>query len=141
MKKYERPVVLVNEDLAEGVYAASGKSCWTANGAGKQTAVSSRGDFRFQINGVHHGEERHAASVYITFTFDQMVKEAEFCGYPIVSSGLSAGTKIVTFELTNLSGGVNPTENFGGGALNVKSLDESLTSLELISVVIVDGGC
>ena len=29
MKDYVKPVVLVNEELAEGVYAASGSDCYT----------------------------------------------------------------------------------------------------------------
>jgi len=137
MREYVRPIVLENEELAEGVYAASG--CWTAYGAGRQAAVSSRGDFRFQIDG-EHINEAHAAKVYITFTFDQPVKNAEYCGYPCVSGDISGGVNIVTFELANLSGGVNPNESFGGGALNVRTLDESLTALELLSVAIEDGG-
>lgn len=137
MKKYEKPIVMINEDLAEGVYAASG--CWTANGAGTQNSITSRGDFRFQINGSHMNEA-HAASVYITFTFNEPVKYAEFCGYTLLTD-VSAGAKVVVFELTNYANnGVNPNENFGGGALNVQSFDETLTSLTLEHVVITDGG-
>lgn len=29
MKNYEKPIVMINEDMAEGVYAASGGDCWT----------------------------------------------------------------------------------------------------------------
>ena len=34
MKNYERPVVLLNEELAEGVYAGSG-DCYTFNSRAK----------------------------------------------------------------------------------------------------------
>lgn len=136
MKKYEKPVVMINEELAEGVYAASG--CWTANGAGRQTRVSSREDFRFQVNGSHIAVA-HTGKVIVTFIFDQPVKAAEFCGYQLLGD-ISGGATVVQFELTNYSGGVNPSENFGGGALNVKTVDDNLTELELISVTISDGG-
>lgn len=42
MKKYERPVVLVNEELAEGIYTASGDSGSVDTGATKDSiSVSS----------------------------------------------------------------------------------------------------
>lgn len=132
MKKYEKPIVMVNEELAEGVYAASG--CWTASGGGTQTSVTARTDFRFQIDGAHKNEA-HAARVYITFKFDQNIKTAEFSGY----TPMGLGSDTVVFELTNLSGGVNPNENFGGAALNVTTVDP-VTSLTLMSVSISDGG-
>lgn len=136
MKRYEKPVVMINEELAEGVYAASG--CWTAGGTGKQTRVSSRDDFRFQINGSHISEA-HAAKVIATFTFDLPVNSATFCGYKPIGD-ISAGATVVQFELTNYSGGVNPDENFGGGALNVVTVDKNVTELTLISVTISDAG-
>jgi hypothetical protein len=43
MKKYERPIVLTNEELAEGVYAASG-----------DTATKKSCDSKY-MNGVWHG--------------------------------------------------------------------------------------
>lgn len=55
MKNYEKPVVLANEDVAEGVYAASGGNCWTP------TILSSQ-----DWNGSHHVFEvhnSHSASV------------------------------------------------------------------------------
>ena len=36
MKKYEKPVVMINEELAEGVYAASGATCYLVNSFGCQ---------------------------------------------------------------------------------------------------------
>ena len=47
MKKYERPVVMVNEELAEGVYAASG--CWTSGAENHQTRATGRDNFCFQV--------------------------------------------------------------------------------------------
>ena len=139
MKKYERPVVLVNEELAEGVYAASGANaiqvgCWTASGAGRQESVTARTDWRFQIDG-YHIAEAHAAKVYITFVFDQDISTADFSGYPKCS--LSGKTAV--FELSNLSGGVNGNEAFGGAALNVETVN-AVTAVTLESVTITDGG-
>lgn len=132
MKKYEKPIVVINEELAEGVYAASG--CWTTSGASRQESVSARKDWRFQVNGSHI-DEAHAAKVYITFVFDQKITKAEFSGYTF--QGMSTDT--VVFELTNLAGGVNRNESFGGAALNVTT-EEEVTSVTLKSITITDGG-
>lgn len=137
MKNYEKPVAMINEDMSEGVYAASGwgqsSSCWTCSGDGKQESEVSRTDWRFQINGSHINE-RHEADVYATFIFDTNISTADFCGYQPVEL---VGNKAV-FRLTNYSNGVNPNENFGGGALNVTT-SAAVTSLT-VSVSIADGG-
>lgn len=137
MKKYEKPVVVINEEIAEGVYAASGAmtvGCWTATGAGRQESVTARTDWRFQVDG-YHIDEAHAAKVYITFVFDKEISEATFSGY--TSQGIAS--KTVVFELTNLAGGVNPNESFGGAALNVVTVNPE-TAVTLESVTITDGG-
>ena len=133
MKKYEKPVVMINEELAEGVYAASG--CWSATGAGTQTSVAARNDWRFTISGVHSASEPHKANVYITFAFDQDISDASYSGY----TKIEVSGKKAVFQLTNYNNGVNKTENFGGAALNVTTVN-AVTSLTLSSVTITDGG-
>ena len=54
MKKYSKPVVSVDNGLAEGVYAASGAGCYDASAYIHQTPETGRGDYRIQVNGKHN---------------------------------------------------------------------------------------
>lgn len=47
MVKYSKPMVTVDQGLAEGVYAASG--CYTASAYIHQTPHTGRGDYRIQV--------------------------------------------------------------------------------------------
>lgn len=49
MTNYESPVILRTEELAEGVYLASG--CYTASAYIHQTPQSGSGEYRIQVNG------------------------------------------------------------------------------------------
>lgn len=74
MKNYERPIVMINEDLAEGVYAASG-DCWTVSHESKQDH-NGQGHV-WEITIVHALNLQHisdASTVVLTFN------------YPIVSA-------------------------------------------------------
>lgn len=53
MVKYSKPMVIVDQGLAEGVYAASGAGCYTASAYIHQTNETGRHDYRIQVNGVH----------------------------------------------------------------------------------------
>lgn len=67
MKKYEKPVVLVNEELAEGVYAASG-DCWTGSVTNEQKWNGSHHEFEIRI--IHSDELLHisnSCTVKVTF--------------------------------------------------------------------------
>ena len=54
MVKYSKPMVTVDQGLAEGVYAASG--CYTASAYIHQTPHTGRGDYRIQVNGKHNAD-------------------------------------------------------------------------------------
>ena len=59
MKNYEKPVVMVNEGLAEGVYTASGvlATCWTVRYESVQSWDGAEHVFEFKVNhitGVEH---------------------------------------------------------------------------------------
>ncbi len=56
MVKYSKPMVIVDQGLAEGVYAASG--CYTASAYIHQTHQTGRGDYRIQVNGVHKSDHQ-----------------------------------------------------------------------------------
>ncbi len=77
MKKYEKPVVMVNEELAEGVYAASGaltgpmgtSDCWSFDVTDEQAWNGSH--HVFQVNLKHHTGLQHisgATTVSVTFS-------------------------------------------------------------------------
>ena len=71
---YEKPVVLVNEDVAEGVYAASGADCYTVTAYIHQTPETGRGDFRIQVDGVHAaGDNHHSGAQELVLSFNQAV--------------------------------------------------------------------
>ena len=50
-KTYSKPVVTIDIDLAEDVYAASG--CYTVSAYIHQKPETGRGDYRIQLNGQH----------------------------------------------------------------------------------------
>ncbi len=75
MKKYERPVVLVNEELAEGVYAASGYNggdCYVITAEIKQTPELGRENYTIQCD-ADHITTHHGTSQLMTISFNQPV--------------------------------------------------------------------
>ena len=59
MSKYVKPVISLDEGMAEGVYAASG--CYTASAYIHQTPENGRGDYRIQVNGKHNADHTKEA--------------------------------------------------------------------------------
>jgi hypothetical protein len=114
MKNYSKPMILPNEELAEGVYAASG--CWTITGYEHQGNIDvGRDSYVFQLSAKHNQESGHGNVYTITITFDQPVT-FDFCTDAQYSSG--NGTK--TLVLTRTNGATNPGEGVGLGSLYVK---------------------
>ncbi len=80
MKTYEKPVVIENEDLAEGVFAASGDSgsssdCWTVTCDSSQAYVD--GVHVFRIDAYHSTSVVHISSnVTYTIKFNSVVTNA-----------------------------------------------------------------
>lgn len=77
--KYEKPIVLVNEELAEGVYAASGaaagEDCYSVSARIHQTPETGRGDYRIQVDGVHAaGDGHHSGEQILVLSFNQAVE-------------------------------------------------------------------
>lgn len=78
MDKYEKPTILANEEVAEGVYAASGKNagadCYTVTAYIHQSPETGRGDYRIQVNGVHAaGDGHHSGKQTLVLSFNQAV--------------------------------------------------------------------
>ena len=134
MKKYERPVVLVNEELAEGVYAASG--CW-ATTWDKHQSVDTAGYFNFQINGIHD-DVAHQPNTIITCTFNVPVKVIEVNYEPVDPSSTTSDSREHSFVRTQPinAGG----EGLGFGTLKVVAEDTTLTEITLENVTATDNG-
>ncbi len=98
MKGYEKPIVMVNDGLSEGVYAASGAAeaadCWTVNPVSVQDWNGSH--HVFEIRCVHSTAVEHISSAStVTLTFDQPVTDA----YSEFSCTASGNTVTVIREL------------------------------------------
>ncbi len=81
MKKYEKPIVMINDDLAEGVYAASGtgpmgtSDCWTYNIYPVQEWDGANKVFEMALT--HHtGLEHISGATTISVTFNTALTSA-----------------------------------------------------------------
>jgi len=112
MEKYESPVVLANEELAEGVYAASGSDCYTATAHIHQTPETGRGDFRIQVDGRHEAKDHYNEQQRLHITFNLPVKYKSSQG--TLESGDETNTLVIGYHYHN-----NETDNIGLGDLVV----------------------
>ena len=113
MSKYVKPVVEIDNEMAEGVYAASGAGCYTASAYIHQTPQTGRGDYRIQVNGRHQSDHTKEAQV-LTISFNQNVT------YVSGGAGLNSGNGTTTLTI-RLGYHQNPTDNIGLGDLVVTS--------------------
>ena len=89
MKNYEKPVVLVNEELAEGVYAGSGDGdCWTIRASQDQEyGGGSLGGKTFRVYCEHIGMQHISLASTFTITFDGPVLNAKCENFATTVSG------------------------------------------------------
>lgn len=91
--KYEKPIVLVNEELAEGVYAASGAAstetsseCWTVSVTRDQEDAGGYSTYR--VAATHSNSVTHISSkTVVTVEFNGAVTSAEYEGFDVSVSG------------------------------------------------------
>lgn len=126
MVKYSKPMVIVDQGLAEGVYADSGAGCYEASAYIHQRPETGRGDFRIQVNGKHNADHTRNAQV-LTISFNKNVI------YVSGGAGLINGDGTPTLQV-KLGYWQNPNDNFGFGDL-VVTADEGL---EIMGVSITD---
>lgn len=115
MSKYVKPVISLDEGMAEGVYTASG--CYTTSAYIHQTNETGRHDYRIQVNGKHASDHTRESQT-LTISFNQNVEYVS--GGTSLISGDGTPTLVV-----KLSYHQNPNDNIGFGDLIVKS-DEGL---------------
>lgn len=144
MKNYERPFIVVNEELAEGVYAASGAVAGGSTTGGTSSSTncfgfspnlqgSSDSYYYIDMQITHltaNGSDPHASTgLIITFNFNQPVKYAgaQSCSPASVSGD---GTSTITIQINT-----NVDAQFWGGYLGqVKFESEAGLSLTGYSV-------
>lgn len=92
MKAYVKPVILVNDELTEGVYAASGAAssdCWTVTVTKDQDDAG--GYCTFRVAAQHSNSAQHISSkTVVTVVFDKVITNAEFEGFEASVSGNTA---------------------------------------------------
>lgn len=119
MKNYVKPVVLENEGLAEGVYAASGVGdCYTATATITQTPQEGRDFYVIQVSATHNAADgHHSTGQVLTLSFNQPVTYVGAYG-----SGASLVSGDGTSELQiSYSYHANGNENLGGDSVEVQS--------------------
>ncbi len=125
MKKYIKPII-IPLDASEGVYAASGSSCYTAQAYIHQTPETGRGDYRIQVNGQHNADHTKE-SQYLEIFFNQPVIYKDSNGTLLEGNG-------TTMLKIKFNYHQNPIDNIGLGNLTI----ESDAGLSIISVKITD---
>lgn len=95
MKKYVRPMVLANEELAEGVYAASG--CLTASVNLVNTDTSGTANkARFNVRLDHASDDAHISQKQkVVISFSTAVKVLETGGSEVTGGNNSASVTFV----------------------------------------------
>lgn len=124
MKTYEKPVAIVNDDAAEGVYAASGAgsgvNCYTVNAYIHQTPEIGRENYCIQANAVHAATDgHHSTEQVLTLYFNQPVTY-DWCSSANATyvSGNGTNTLVIKYNYHN-----NTNENIGLGDIYVASVD------------------
>lgn len=122
MEKYQKPVILTNEELEEGVYAASGSECYTVTAYIHQTPQQGRGDYRIQVDGVHDAADgHHSGQQVLTLSFNKPVSFKSANGS--LSGGDGTQSISITYGYHN-----NASDNIGLGDVVVEA-DEGLAVL------------
>ena len=69
MKNYTKPIMIVNEEFAEGIYMNSGDpGCYAATANIHQKPQTGRGDYRIQVNGIHNSDHtKETQYLFIAF--------------------------------------------------------------------------
>lgn len=125
MKNYVKPVVLDNEEVFEGVYAASG-DCYTVTAYIHQFPETGRQTYKLQVNGTHHADDgHHSGEQVLILNFNQPVTYVWSQGTLVGGDGTSSIS--IKYNYHN-----NMYDNIGCGEVEVSSGD----SLEVLGAVL-----
>lgn len=131
MTKYEKPIALVNNSLAEGVYMASGvngSACYSASAYIHQSPSNGDRMYRIQVNG-RHDTDHTSDKQELVISFNQPVEYVSSAG--ALLSGNNTTTLHIGYTYWN-----NPTDNIGLGDVCVTSDD----GLAITGCVLLCGG-
>ncbi len=125
MKNYEKPIILRSDELAEGIYLASGvgpgggstggTDCYTVSGEIKQTPQQGRENYCIQFDAVH-AADHHSTGQVLVVSFNQPVT------YVSSKGTLSGGDGTSTLRI-DYSYHSNFEENVGLGDVYVSAGD------------------
>lgn len=116
MKKYERPVVMINEELAEGIYAASG--CYIFTSRITQKPEGQRDWYVIQVDGTHMAVDgHHSSDRTLRITFNQNVTYKDSEAYTCEGSGTTALT------LRYIQDSEHPYHNNSNGNIGLGNLE------------------
>lgn len=103
MKKYEKPSIIIVEELAEGVYAASGSDCMSVKAYISQNpSQNPEGKFVVWVESNHdkslYGGDGHTATITLAFSGDTANAGTKFWGQIYISSepGLALTSSTIT---------------------------------------------
>lgn len=111
MKQYVKPVISVDNGMAEGVYAASGAGCYSATTEILQKPETGRGNYVIKVNGKHKADHTKELQT-LTISFNMPVN------YVYGGEGLISGNGSTTLTV-RLKYHQNPTDNIGLADLTV----------------------
>lgn len=116
MKNYNKPIAVVLENIAEGIYAASGDvNCYTVTAHIHQKPEIGRGDYRIQVNGAHAAtDNHHSGEQILTLHFNQAVTYSDSNGQYITGNG----TNVIQIKYNYHNNGI---DNIGLGDVIVIS--------------------
>lgn len=130
MNKYERPVVMINEELAEGVYAASGFNngdCYTVRYTIVQEPEVGQDCYVVQFDADHSPEDQHhSTGQLMQIVFNVPVTYVASNG--VLVSGDGTNTLLVKFDYHNNS----YETGIGYGNLYVKGTGVAVESAKLM---------
>lgn len=112
MSNYEKPVVMVNEELAEGVYAASGavSTCWSMEWDKKENYDGTWQNFRFQIRHIDTDHAKTGDNIVVVLNFSGQVTEAQ--SNDVAGVSCSGNTVTITGALSSVTPNTNCTKSF-----------------------------
>lgn len=119
MKNYEKPVVLANEELAEGVYAGSG-DCYSFKSRIVQWPETGNQVYCIQIDGTHNASDGHHSSERtVRVVFNQPVK------YVSSNAAVVTGDGTTQLDLTFIDGFNGSYHNNGDDKIGLGQLKVS----------------
>ncbi len=118
MTNYEKPVILANVDLAEGVYAASGAGaggdCYTVTAYITQTPQIGNERYTIHVDGFHNTTTHHSSGQVLVLSFNMPVT------YSSSNGSLSGGDGTAELRISYLYHS-NSVDNIGLGDVYVSA--------------------